>query len=472
MKLQRFEVPGLSHYSYILESQDQAVVVDPKRDFDTYIQYADEHDLRITHVLETHIHADFASGANALAEATGAELWLSGHDRGERYQYSFDHRPFLDGQELRVAEIRLLALHTPGHTPEHLSFLIFDERRGTYPVAVLSGDFIFVGSFGRPDLLGEESKLSLARQLFESVHEKISDLPDGIAVYPAHGSGSMCGASISELPQSTLGYERASNGWFRNSNLEAFVQYILQNVPPFPGYYLRMKELNSAGPKSLSLIPGDTALSVEDVRDLVNTETCVVIDLRRPEAFGGAHIPNSLNIGSGPLLSTWASWVVPYEMPILLVGDASTDYEEARRALVRVGLDDIRGYLHHGFAAWLIDGLEQASVPQISVTDMHHELKRGAYVLDVRTDAEWNEGHAPKAHHIFAGELPKRLREIPDDEPVFVTCGSGYRSSLSTSVLRRAGFRNVSNVSGGMNAWKQRGLPTESTTEQSQSRAA
>ncbi|HLJ86431.1 MAG TPA: MBL fold metallo-hydrolase [Candidatus Angelobacter sp.] len=459
MKFHRFEVPGLSHYSYLVGCGGKAVIVDPKRDVDTYISYAAGAGLKITHILETHIHADFASGALELAEETGAQLWLSNHDDGEHFQYRFPHNKFSDGEDLRVGNVRLTALHTPGHTPEHLSFLIYDENRCSQPKALLSGDFVFVGSLGRPDLLGEGAKRKLAESLFESVHRKIAGLPDGLEICPAHGAGSMCGSGMSESAQSTLGYERVSNIYFADRDRQKFVDRILGTVPPFPDYYRRMKQVNSDGPALLRGLPGDRALELQDFRGEVNVEGAVVVDLRRPEAFGGAHIPGSFNIGAGPSLSTWAAWALPYGSLIFLVGDERSDYREAIRSLIRVGLDDIRGYLQGGIRTWIEAGLPQDHVPQISVEELARRIEKNAYVLDVRGDNEWNSGHIGSAAHIMAGELAQRAHELPRNERIHAICGSGYRSSLATSILKRSGLNEVVNVSGGMGGWNAMKFP-------------
>jgi hydroxyacylglutathione hydrolase len=463
MKLQRFEVPGLAHYSYLIACGGQAVIVDPKRDVDTYLDAAQGAGLRITHILETHIHADYCSGALELAQRTGAELWLSGHDQGETFEYAFPHRKFKDGEELKFGNVRMMARYTPGHTPEHLSFVVRDGLRGDYPMALLSGDFVFVGSLGRPDLLGEEAKRKLAGELYESLH-RLTDLPDGVEIHPAHGAGSMCGAGMSDRPQSTLGYERACNLFFREQGREEFIDTILKTVPPFPDYYRRMKKVNSAGPKVFDELPGGQSFPVADFRAGIADQDAVVIDLRSPEAFGGGHIPGAFSIGAGRDLSTWAAWVVPYDRPIYLVGDDSTPYEEARRSLVRVGLDEVRGSLRGGMRAWTEAGDAPAQVPQIPVEELSERLKKGAYLLDVRGAGEWASGHVEGAAWIMGGDLAKRVGEVPTDRPVHVMCGGGYRSSVATSVLKRAGLREVVNVTGGMNAWKQRQLPT--VTEQ------
>ncbi len=460
LKMERFEVPGLAHYSYVLWSGGQAAVVDPKRDFDTYVDFARTRDLKITHILETHIHADYASGAKELAGETGAELWLSPYDRGEDFDVQFPHHEFADGDEFKLGDALIQAVHTPGHTPEHLSFLLHDLSRGKHPLALLSGDFLFVGSLGRPDLLGEAAKHKLAEQLYDSVYKRIAKLPDGVEVHPAHGAGSMCGAGMSDRPQSTLGYERLANLYFGMQQRDKFIETILATVPPFPDYYRRMKRVNSEGAKTLGGIPGGEALRPQQFRALADSPEAVVIDLRSAEAFGGAHIPNSLNIGIGPTFAVWAAWVVPYDRPILLAGDESTDVESARRALIRVGLDDVRGYLKGGVRAWIEAGFPQAHLPQVSADELRERLGRGAFVLDVRTKAEWEGGHIEGAQWLMAGDLPKQVDQLPREKTIHVICGSGYRSSISASVLRRAGFKEVVNVAGGMTAWNRRPCST------------
>ncbi len=459
MRIQRFEVPGLVHYSYVLSSKGRAVIVDPKRDVDTYLDFARANGLAITHILETHIHADYASGALALARGTGAELWLSAHDAGEDFEYVFPHTEFSDGRSLSVGEMRIEAIHTPGHTPEHVSFLLYDMARGGYPLALLSGDFVFVGSLGRPDLLGEEAKSRLANLLYDSVHVKIASLPDGVEIHPAHGAGSLCGSGMSERPQSTLGYERHANAYFALAQRREFVDRILNTVPPFPDYYRRMKRVNSGGPALLGGIPGGEALSAAEFRKQVEDPRAVVTDLRRPEAFGGAHVPGALNIGAGPALSFWAGWIVPYDRPIYLVPGGDHDAEDARRALIRVGLDSVCGYLRGGMRSWIEAGYEQAHIPQLSVRELSEHLRSQPFVLDVRAAGEWHAGHIAGAHHLMAGDVPKRLAELPKDRPIHVVCGTGFRSSIVSSLLRREGFSDIVNVSGGMTAWNQAGLP-------------
>ena len=467
MLFERFEDRGLSQFSYAVGCQATGLlaIVDPRRDVDAYVHFADDQGLRIAHVLETHIHADYASGAGELATRTGAELWLSAYDAGELYESRLTHRELRDGTSVRMGRVRLEALHTPGHTPEHVSLLVYDGARSeTVPEILLSGDFLFVGSLGRPDLLGEEAKRGLASQLFHSVREKLAALPEGLEVHPGHGAGSMCGSGMSGRPQSTLGYERAANPYLDLSLDEAaFVTRVLSDVPPFPEYYKRMKRVNAAGAPALHELPGDEAIAPESFRALLE-DGYVAIDLRDQLAFGGGHVPRAFGIGSDGSLSQWAAWVVPYDTPILLV-TRSGHYDEASvRALVRVGLDEVRGYLRGGMEAWLACGLPLAEMPQISPLELQRRLAggNGVLVLDVRGDPEWEAGHIAGAVHVMGGTLPARLDEVPRDggRPLAVICGSGYRSTVAASVLERGGFDNLLHVTGGMGAWDRAGLPT------------
>jgi hydroxyacylglutathione hydrolase len=505
---ERIEDKGLAQYSYVVacERAGVAAVVDPRRDIDVYLQLAEARGFRITHVLETHIHADFASGACELAAATGAELAVSAYDRGELYETQFAHRPLRDGESIVLGRVRLQALHTPGHTPEHLSFLVFDGARSeTQPMILLSGDFLFVGSLGRPDLLGDDAKRALAARLFDSVRRVLAPLPDGLEIAPGHGAGSMCGAGMSGRATSTLGFERIANPYLRADLTEdQFVETILSRVPPFPDYYRRMKTLNARGPRVLNGLPGLTPVTVARARELLCIEEplavgaagaagggaasgsgvaraqsdrgeglvsldggggChVLIDLRDQVSFGAGHIPGAFGIGAGTNLSTWASWVVPYDTPLLLVANNRNDAEAAVRSLVRVGLDDVRGVIDGGVEAWRAAGGELERTPQIDPVALAARLsagESGLRVLDVRADDEWAAGHVAGAQHIMAGELAKRMDEVPRDGTLAVICGTGYRSTVATSVLKRAGYTNLLNVTGGMTAWRTAGLPID-----------
>ena len=456
MKIKQFEVPGLAQYSYVLSSEGQAIVLDPMRDFDRYTEYAQEQGLVIKYVTETHIHADFASGSLALAEATDAELALSSYDQ-EPCRYSMKHHALRDGDALKIGKLRLVALHTPGHTPEHLSFLLFDEERNVcQPLALFSGDFLFVGSLGRPDLLGEEAKQALAHELYRSLHERIASLPDGVQVYPGHGAGSLCGAGMSERADSTLGYERLSQPLFKLEE-EGFVREILASVPPVPLYYPRMKELNSEGASSIADLPGNAPLTPSRVAALLTNESATIIDMRSPEAFGGAHIPGALNIGAGQNLSLWAGWILDPKQRLILINEKGDD-EPSRRALVRVGLEHIEGFAQNGMPAWVDAGLEFTRTAQLSTKDVS-ERKPDTQVLDVRSEREWSSGHIQGASHIPLGELKKRMEELERGSDLIAVCGSGYRSSIAASLLQANGFTRISSMDGGMTAWNQRKLP-------------
>lgn len=457
MKIHRFTTPGLAQYAYAVSSDGDMIVIDPMRDIAPCLAYAQENSLKLRAVLETHIHADYASGALALASATGAELRLSGHDNGEQFQYAMPHERLKDGDTVRLGKVVLRVLHTPGHTPEHISFLLFESTKpNAEPVAMFSGDFIFVGSLGRPDLLGEEAKHGLANSLFESMQKRIADLPDGLLIYPAHGAGSLCGASLGEREETTLGYERRTNPMFRLGRQE-FVQQILASVPQMPTYYPRMKALNSVGAVHHVEVPGDKALSPQEVANLAGDPEVVVLDLRRPEAFGGAHVNGATNIGAGQNLPLWAGWLLDSRKKIVMISDQGDD-AASRTALLRVGLDNIAGYVEGGMPAWTSAGLPFGRTQQLSVHDVSHRTP-GSVVLDVRSPSEWKGGHIEGAVHIPLGDLSAKAQTLPQEATIITVCGSGYRSSIAASLLAQMHFAHVSSMDGGMTAWMRQKLP-------------
>jgi len=451
--IHQFEIPGLAQYSYVIASEGRAVVIDPMRDTERYTDYAAAHNLTLTHIVETHIHADFASGAPALAAATGADLALSAHDEGELYQYAMPHRPLHNGDRIPVGRLTLEALHTPGHTPEHLSFVLFNNDR---PIAIFSGDFLFPGSLGRPDLLGEKAKLGLAHDLYRSLHERIANLPDTLRISPGHGAGSFCGASIGAQAHSTLGQERATTALYRLDE-DDFVREIL-SVPPMPAYYPRMKRLNSAGAPSVATLPGATALSVAQVQDLAENHHAVLLDIRQPEDFAAAHIPGAISMGAGPSLSLWAGWLLDPNTPIVLVNNTGDD-ESSRRSLVRVGLDNIAGFLDGGMTAWAAANMPTSRVSLFNPAQVQSHLDLDPdqiFLLDVRNPSEWDLGHIPAAHHLMLGDLPNKLNTLPANQNFITVCQGGNRASIAASLLARAGFANIGSLEGGMNAWSLR----------------
>lgn len=466
MLFERFEDKGLSQFSYAIgcEGCGEIAVVDPRRDTDIYLEFAHARGVRIVAVLETHIHADFASGARALAQQTGADLFLSAYDEGELYEVSFPHTATRDGDALTLGKTRLVALHTPGHTPEHLSFLAYDLARSPQvPQLMLSGDFLFVGSLGRPDLIGEAMKRQLASQLYDSVKEKLGPLPDGLEVHPGHGAGSMCGSGMSARPMTTLGFERLANRYLAaDLARDAFIEDILAHVPPFPPYYKRMKVLNVKGADPIEDLPGQDAIPARDFHTLMESGH-VVVDLRDQLSFGAGHIPGVFGIGAAGNLSTWAGWVVPPDAPILLVAARPDQVPDAVRALLRVGLDDVRGYLDGGMEKWIGAGYPVTHIREVTPGEfINVRGEEPMFLVDVRTRDEFGTGHVPGARNILAGHLADRVAELPrDGTPIAVICGTGYRSTVAASVLERAGFPQVVNITGGMAAWLQSGLPTE-----------
>ena len=467
MLIERFEVPGLAHYSYAIgcTKAGAIMVVDPERNIEGYLKFAADQKVQITHILETHIHADFASGARALSEATGAQLLLSAYDRNEQFEVGFDHTPIEDGFELTIGPVRLVAMHTPGHTPEHMSYLLYDQDRSEQvPMIMLSGDFLFVGSLGRPDLLGEEATKGLAKALYHSVQRASKELPDGLEINPGHGAGSSCGAGLGGRPVSTLGFERIANPYLDpNLTEEIFVEKLLAALPPAPPYYPRMKALNAAGPAILKELPGTATLSVHQVSDLAD-QGATILDIRDQRAFAHGHIPGALSVGQGGGFVTWAPWVIPYEKPIVLVTDGHVNTTPLLQNLVRIGLDDVRGSLDGGMSAWQAANrpIECNQIIDAQALQDQIESAKAPHVLDVRTDAEYEQGHIQDAQSISLQTLAQRIDEIPSTEkPLVVACGGGYRSTIAISLLMQCGHSQISDLAGGMNAWKKADLPVQ-----------
>ena len=460
MFLETIKAEGLSHLSYLLGDADAGVaaVIDPRRDAQIYLDIAQKRHLRITHILETHIHADFVSGSRELAAQTGAEVYV-----GNAGEYGFPHIALHGGEELELESLTLKAIHTPGHTPEHISYLVRGGKGSQEPWAVFTGDTLFAGEVGRPDLLGEGSERELAAALYRSLHEKLLALGDEVEIYPAHGQGSPCGGNIGDRNVSTIGYERLHNPKLAAMSEAAFVDLVLSDLPPAPFYYPRMKKINAHGPELLRGLPHVPPIDPATFLEEMKKSHAVVVDTREIEAFGGGHIAGALSIALRDEFPQWAGWMLPPEACILLVLSDEAKLDEAVRHLLRVGYEHIVGFLRKGMRGWFEAGLPFERTGQMSVQELHVKLASGDrdfQLLDVRRDDEWNTGHIPTAQHVFAPYLQKCLHTIEKDRPVVIYCGSGYRASVAASVLQRNGFAHVSNVPGSMAAWKAAGYET------------
>ncbi len=457
MIIDRIYTPGLAQVAYIVADADAGVaaVIDPRRDVDVYLDWAEAHRVRIVAILETHIHADFVSGARELAAATRAPILAS---RFGGQEFATDYLD--DGDDLPIGALHLKVLTTPGHTPEHLAYLLLDPANGPDPVALFSGDALFVGEVGRPDLLGEDATQELASKLYRTI-ERLKALPDGIVVYPGHTAGSACGKKIGDAPTTTIGQEKRGNYVFHATSEGEFVERVLADMPPSPTYYPILKRVNKAGAVSLADLPPGEALTSADLADHL-TRGGLVVDARTPEAFGAGHIPGAVFAGLGPNFTTWMGWLAPYDRDVALVLDDDSRYDEARTELHRIGVDRVVGFLAGGMTSWVDDGCRVRTSPQMTVQELarrqtgHDTLA----VLDVRGDDEWNAGHIAGALHGFAGEIIQGAAPpLPNDQSAAVICGSGYRASVAASVLEGRGYGNLANVTGGMEAWEAAGLP-------------
>jgi hydroxyacylglutathione hydrolase len=447
---------GLAHLSYLIgdRSSGRAAVLDPRRDVDVYLELARQHHLTITHAIETHIHADFVSGSRELAARTGsAKVYLSA-EGGARY--GFAHQPLRAGARLELGAVTLTAVHTPGHTPEHLAYLATAEGK---PWGFFSGDFLFADSVGRPDLLGVEQTPGLAKALFRSLRTALAPLPNALPLYPAHGAGSPCGANICDR-QSTIGHERRHNPALQFTDEAAFIDWVLGTAPPMPHYYPQMKKINAGGPEVLQGLPAVEWLEPVAFRRRLLEGEVQLIDNRQMLAFGGGHIAGAWNLGPRPELSLWAGWMLDPAKPIALVLRRDGDLPEVQRQLLRVGFTNIAGCLKGGMEAWVSAGLPVQGLAQIPVHELNARLPASDFqLLDVRSPGEWDAGHLPGARYLFLGELSEKLKNLNEDKPVVVYCASGYRSSLAASLLQASGFKKVLNVPGSYTAWTAAGFP-------------
>jgi hydroxyacylglutathione hydrolase len=411
-------------------------------------------------VVDTHQHNDYLSGIRELADRTGATLLGSAEA-----ELGYDHRPLPDGAELELGDVGVKVLHTPGHTPEHISLLLYDgEQSSEEPAMLLSGGALLVGDLARPDLLGGEEEIRRAAETFcRTIQTKLLELPDHVLVYPTHVAGSLCGASIGSRLSTTVGYEKRVNALLASvSNTDAFVESCLDlgDLPAVPPYWPRMRGHNQHGPALLGIVDPPAALQPDEFAEQAARDDTLALDTRSPEAFASAHIPGAQNVGLGASFATWAGTVIDPDRDILLVLDEPSELMEATWELLRIGYDRPVGWLAGGMFAYRTTGRPLGRLPTMSVEEAAERM--GEFeLLDVRQPGEWSAFHAPDARFITGADLPDRLDEVPRDRPVLAACGSGYRSSVAASLLARDGHDNVANLIGGMAAWKNAGLPLD-----------
>lgn len=454
MYFEQFYLGCLAHASYLLASEGEAVVVDPQRDVDIYLKAAQQHGLRIHHIFETHLHADFVSGHQELAARTGAKIYIGPNGRA-----TVPHAEVRDGFELRVGNMRIKVLETPGHTVESICLLVTDEEKSPNPWAVLTGDTLFLGDVGRPDLPKTHSPEVLAGTLYDSLHNKLLKLADDVIVYPAHGAGSLCGRNMRAERSSTIGTERLTNYALQIDNKEEFIRQLTTNLPPRPEYFPQDAQINRTGAPALAELPALVPFSAEELRRLLD-DGVTVLDVRPGEQFASGHVPGSINIPLSGQFASWAAILLGLSSRPLLIAESPEQLSEARMRLARVGIDDARGYLQGGIEGWLRAGFNLAELPQIAVQQLNEHFGADKFqLLDVRRKPEWETGHIEAAALWPLEDFSTTLPRLDRDAPIVVHCKGGYRSMIACSWLRREGFRNVTNIIGGFDAWEQARLP-------------
>ena len=454
MYFEQFYLGCLAHASYMLASEGEAVVVDPQRDVEIYLQAAVTNQVTIRHIFETHLHADFVSGHQELAARTGARIYI-----GVQAEATFPHIAVRDGFRLEVGKMQITALETPGHTPESMCLVVRDEEKSSAPWAVLTGDTLFLGDVGRPDLSKLHTPSQLAAMLYDSLHTKLLALSDDVLVYPAHGAGSLCGRNLRAERVSTIGTERLTNYALQIKSREEFVKQLTSNLPARPAYFLQDAEINRTGASALSDLPALPPIEPAALKTLL-AEDGIALDVRSGEPFAAGHVPGSVNIALAGQFASWAGALLGLAAHPILIAESEEAVAEARMRLARVGLEDARGYLQGGVDAWINAGLPVATTPQISVEILSDRLhSSGLPVLDVRREPEWEAGHIAGASWWPLDNFKVAPPEVDRNFPIAVHCQGGYRSMIACSLLQRAGFQNVINVVGGFDAWKQAKLP-------------
>jgi hydroxyacylglutathione hydrolase len=457
MYFEQFYLGCLAHASYLLASQGEAVVVDPQRDVDLYLNAAAQHGFTIRHVFETHLHADFVSGHKELAARTGAQIYI-----GVQAAATFPHIPVRDGFELKFGSASIRVLETPGHTLESICLLLTDDEKSSEAWAVLTGDTLFIGDVGRPDLSPRYTPAELAGMLYDSLHEKLLSLPDQVLVYPAHGAGSLCGKNMRAERSSTIGTERLTNYALQFPNKQEFVTALTSNLPARPEYFLRDAELNRSGAPALADLQSLRPISPAELQEMLRHGQ-IALDVRPADEFAAGHVPGSVNIGLSGQFASWAGTLLGLASHPVLIADSEEQIHEARIRLARVGIEALDGFLAGGIAGWKNVGLPLATIAQIDVREMHSKVSaNGLQVLDVRRAPEWDTGHIENASWWPLDNFKVSPPEIDHCAQLAVHCKGGYRSMIACSFLQRAGFKNVVNVIGGFDAWQQENLPSVS----------
>ncbi|HEY6120394.1 MAG TPA: MBL fold metallo-hydrolase [Pyrinomonadaceae bacterium] len=461
MYFKQFYLNCLAHASYLIGSDGEAAIVDPQRDIDQYLNEADAQRLKIKYVIETHLHADFVSGHRELQARTGAEIVF-----GQKADIPFPHLAVKDGDELALGRLKLRILETPGHTPESICILLTDSEVSSQPQKILTGDTLFIGDIGRPDLAGGKGYTPevMAAMMYNSLHEKLLRLPDQVEVYPAHGAGSLCGKNLSSETSSTIGLQKKLNYALQPMSKDEFVQMMTADLPEAPAYFPRDAEINRTGASLLDELPRPSELTPQEVNKL-RGEGYLVLDVRSADSFGSGHVPGSVHIGLGGQFAAWAGTLLPAGTPLLIVADSEQQVDEAVMRLARVGIESVKGYLKTGIPGWLEAGFAIDIVPQITIGELNDLLRQESnlQVIDVRRPNEYQSGHVPRAIGAPLSKLKEQVRslDLNPEKRTAVICAGGYRSSAATSILQQNGFVDVLNVIGGTSAWINAGYPVE-----------
>ncbi|MDD1681549.1 MAG: MBL fold metallo-hydrolase [Methanoregula sp.] len=454
MLFERVFSEGLAHYSYIIGDAGKAAVIDPRRDGDIYLEIAARNNCTITHIFETHRNEDYVIGSLPLAHRCGAGIF-----HGAAMDFAYGNKVH-EGDTFTFGSLSVQVLDTPGHTGESISLVVRDLKSGEAPYLVFCGDTIFAGDIARTDFFGDDRKEEMAQKIHDSITQKILTLGDGVILCPAHGAGSACGGDITDHPFTTTGYEKTTNPLIRMGR-DAFVSLRKTESPYMPPYFHTMEQYNRDGPPILHAPPFIHPLTVPELEHL-RKDGCQLLDIRAPGGFAGGHIPGSLSVWRGGI-SSFAGWFLNYTDPIVIVDDYNQNIEQVVRHLFRMGYDTISGILAGGIAAWYRSGGEIGTVGTCSVRELRERLDRSSpFLLDVRDIRNRRAiGYIGNSHHVYVGELPRHLEEIPADEPVVVYCDAGYKAGIAASILAQHGYRDVTNVLGGMTAWKQAGFRIE-----------